>query len=228
VGIGFNFIGQKIGEEIEKFVKLLFEARKGDNRSALLYNSPGEDSVPLDEERLILVKVDGSGKYAAVAVLTQSQGAKPGEKIFFSRDADAAIVSKIKMLNDGSVAVDTDTETTDSATGNYSRRIKGATDILEKGSRAYTNEKDIVNTIKGDATETTEGNHALEGKKGVNIKSGAASMLEAAQSNKIKGGVDVTLAAPGAAAWCPNCVKVCPWGIPHGGPAGGITGLKGE
>jgi hypothetical protein len=103
VGIGFNFIGRKVGEEIKKFIQLVFEARKDDNRNALLYNSAGEDSVPLDEERIILVKVDGTGKYAAVGVLTPSQGAKPGEKIFFARDPDAAIVSKIAMLNDGSV-----------------------------------------------------------------------------------------------------------------------------
>jgi hypothetical protein len=228
VGIGFNFIGQKIGEELEKFTKLLFEARKGDNRSALLYNSAGEDSTPLDGERLILVKVDGTGKYAAVAVLTQSQGAKPGEKIFFARDADAAIVSKIKMLNDGSVSIDTDTETTDDATGNYSRKIKGATNILEKDSRSYTNEKDVVNTVKGALSETVEGDYTMDGKKNVNVKSGASAVNEAAQSNKIKGGSDVTLAAPGAAGWVPNCVIKCPFGFPHGGALGGIVGLKGE
>jgi hypothetical protein len=228
VGIGFNFIGQKIGEELEKFAKLLFEACKGDNRSALLYNSAGEDSTPLDGERLVLVKVDGSGKYAAVAVLTQSQGAKPGEKIFFARDADAAIVSKIKMLNDGSVSIDTDTETTGDAAGNYSRKIKGATEILEKDSRSYTNEKDVTNTIKGALSETVEGDYTLEGKKNVNVKSGASAVNEAAQSNRIKGGVDVTLAAPGAAGWVPNCIITCPFGITHGGAPGGITGLKGE
>jgi hypothetical protein len=196
VGIGFNVIGRKIGEEIQKFVQLIFEARKDDNRRAFLYNSAGEDSVPLNDERLILVKVDGTGKYAAVAVLTQSQGAKPGEKIFFARDPDAKIVSKISMLNDGSV-------------------------LMEAGG-------DITQTAKKDFTGTTDGSYNIESGKDANIKSGASAVFEAAQSNKIKGGTDVTLAAPGAAGWCPNGVTACPWGFPHGGEAMGITGLKGE
>jgi hypothetical protein len=117
VGINFSVIGRKIGGEIEKFVHVIFEARKGDNRRALLFNSPGEDSVPLDDERLILVKVDGTGKYAACAVLTLSQGAKPGEKIFFARDPDAKTVSKISMLNDGAVSIENE--------GDYTQKTKG-------------------------------------------------------------------------------------------------------
>jgi hypothetical protein len=97
-----------MGEEIKKYIQIIFEARKDDNRAGLLYNSTGEDSVPLDDERIILVKVDGAGKYAVVGVLTPSQGAKPGEKIFFARSPDAAIVSKISMLNDGSVNMEAD------------------------------------------------------------------------------------------------------------------------
>jgi len=123
VGIGINFIGRKIGEEIEKFVKLVFEARKDDNRNALLYNSAGEDSVPLDDERLILVKVDGTGKYTALAVLTQSQGAKPGEKIFFARNNkkldEAEIVAKISMLNDGRVLTEADGDISETTKKNH-------------------------------------------------------------------------------------------------------------
>jgi hypothetical protein len=171
VGIGVNFIGRKVGEEIKKFIQLIFEARKDDNRNALLYNAAGDDSVPLNEERIILVKVDGTGKYVAVGVLTPSQGAKPGEKIFFARDPDAAIVSKISMLNDGSITVDTDTETTDSATGNYTRKIKGETDIVERKNRTYKNEKDVSNTIEGDKKEAIKKNDTItiEGDKSIEI-----------------------------------------------------------
>ena len=119
MGIGFNLIGRKVGEEIKKFIQLIFEARKDDNRNALLYNSAGEDSVPLNDERIILVKVDGTGKYVAVGVLTPSQGAKPGEKIFFARDPDAAIVSKISMLNDGSITTEADGDITENTKKNF-------------------------------------------------------------------------------------------------------------
>jgi hypothetical protein len=154
VGVSFNLIARKIGEEIKDFVTLIFEARKDDNRNALLYNSAGEDSVPLNDERLILAKVDGTGKYVAIAVLTQSQGAKPGEKIFFARDPDAEIVSKISMLNDGSVNIENE--------GDYTRKTKGVVDITENDSRTYKNEKDVTNTIKGNLTETVDGDYSLE------------------------------------------------------------------
>jgi hypothetical protein len=133
VGIGFNIIGRKIGEEIKKFIQLVFEARKDDSRNALLYNSAGEDSVPLDDERIILVKVDGAGKYVAVGVLTPSQGAKPGEKIFFARDLDGSIVSKLSMLHGGEVDF--------TQTGNFKGNI----------------EKNAELTIKGDKSETVTG-----------------------------------------------------------------------
>jgi hypothetical protein len=166
VGIGFNLIGRKAGEEIKKFIQIIFEARKDDNRNALLYNSAGEDSVPLDDERIILVKVDGAGKYVAAGVLTPSQGAKPGEKIFFAREPDAAIVSKISMLNDGSVTVDTDRETT----GDYVRKIKGVTDILEKKDRMYTNEANVTSNIKKNKKTDVEGNYEIIVKGNFSIK----------------------------------------------------------
>jgi hypothetical protein len=156
VGIRFSAPARVLKHAIEKFVEMTSEVWKGFNQNARLYNSSGEDSVPCKDDQIILVKIDGTGKYIAAGVLTVSQGAKPGEKIFYARDADSKTVSKISMLNDGSVTVDTDTETTDDANGNYSRIIKGKTDILEKDGRTYKNEKDVENTILGNKTETVE------------------------------------------------------------------------
>jgi hypothetical protein len=147
VGIGFNLIGRKVGEEIKKFIRIIFEARKDDNRAGLLYNSAGEDSVPIDDERIILVKVDGAGKYAAVGVLTPSQGAKPGEKIFFARDPDAAIVSKISMLNDGSVTTDADGDITATTKKNFDYAAKG--NITAKTEKNMNLEAAAKATLKG-------------------------------------------------------------------------------
>jgi hypothetical protein len=135
VGIGVNFIGRKVGGEIKKFIQLVFEARKDDNRNALLYNSAGEDSVPLDDERIILVKVDGAGKYAAAGVLTPSQGAKPGEKIFFARSPDAEIVSKISMLNDGSINTEADGDITHNTKKNFNYSAGGDSDEKIGGNK---------------------------------------------------------------------------------------------
>jgi ribosomal protein L18E len=142
---------------MEKYVKITSEARKNNNEEALLYTPAGDDSIPVKDERLILIKIDGNGKYIIAGVLTPSQGAKPGEKIFFAREPDGDIVSKISMLNDGSVTLDTLTETTDDATGNYNRKIKGETNILEKKDRAYVNEENVNETVKKDKTVLIEG-----------------------------------------------------------------------
>jgi hypothetical protein len=200
VGIGFNLIGRKIGEETKKFIQLIFEARKDDNRNALLYNSAGEDSVPLNDERIILVKVDGAGKYVAAGVLTPSQGAKPGEKIFFARDPDAAIVSKISMLNDGSVATEADG------------------DIAEKTEKNFT--VSAQEDIKLNATKNITG----EASENVSFTATQKATLKGAQveisgDTKITGGtLECNGAAPptGTGCWCAK--PFCTWdGSPHTG-----------
>ena len=196
MGIGVNVIGRKIGEEIGKFVKLIFEARKDDNRNALLYNSAGEDSVPLNDERLILVKVDGTGKYLALAVLTQSQGAKPGEKIFFARDQKDNIVLKIKMLNNGDYIFDNYSETTGDATGNYRKKIKGnfikeifkSSETLIHENRAIGIEGDDDLEVNGnetknimqDANWSIGGNLDIQVGGGLNIKTGSSVKINGA------------------------------------------------
>jgi hypothetical protein len=96
-------IGKVINHEIEKAVELIAETRKGYNQKAVLYNSSGEDSPPVKNDKLVLIKVDGTGKYVAVGVFNESRGAKPGEKIFYARDEDGEIKSKLSMLGDGAV-----------------------------------------------------------------------------------------------------------------------------
>lgn len=95
-------IGKVINHNIEKAVELIAETRKGYNQNAILFNSSGEDSPPVKNDKLVLLKIDGSGKYVVIGIFNETQGAKPGEKIFFARDEDGAIKSKLSMLGDGS------------------------------------------------------------------------------------------------------------------------------
>lgn len=160
--LDFGRLGRVINHIIDKFVELILETRKGYNQYAFLYTPSGDNSVPLKEDRIIIVKIDGTGRFVAAGVLVESQGAKPGEKIFFARDAEGNIVSKLTMLNDGSVSMDTDTETTGEATGNYKRTIKGTTTITEKDNREYLNEKNVNETIKENKSLLIEGDETRE------------------------------------------------------------------
>jgi hypothetical protein len=195
VGIGFNFIGRKVGEEIKKFIQLIFEARKGDNRNSLLYNSAGEDSVPLNDERIILLKVDGAGKYVAVGVLTPSQGAKPGEKIFFGRDQKGVITIKIKMLNKGDYIFDNYSETTGEATGNYSKKIKGSeskevfknNDAIVHENRTVGIEGDDGLEVMGNKTKNVGGDESWAVGGNLDIGVGGALNINAAGPVVING-----------------------------------------
>lgn len=160
-----GIIARVIQHAFDKFITLTGETRKDFNFNTLLYTPAGDDSIPLKDERLLLVKVDGTGKYVTVGVLTPSQGAKPGEKIFFSRDnkelSEASIVAKISMLNDGSVTIDTDSETTGDATGDYIKKIKGD----EKTSIKKNQTIDVTENYKHSSADSD-----IHSKKPIGIK----------------------------------------------------------
>lgn len=96
-------IGRLLKTAIEKFIITTVETRLGLNQEGALFSSSGDDSPPLKDDRIILVKVDGTGRYSAVGVLCVSQGAKPGEKILYSRDNDGGVQAVLKMLGDGKI-----------------------------------------------------------------------------------------------------------------------------
>jgi len=150
-------IGKVIDHNIDRLVEVIVETRSNYNQKAYIYNSSGEDSVPVKDDKVIIFKVDGTGRHIMMGWLTISQKAKPGEKIFFGRDQKGKITSKIKMLNDGTYSLDTETETTGEATGNYKKIIKGVTNIEERKDRTYLNEKNVTNTINENKDQTILG-----------------------------------------------------------------------
>jgi hypothetical protein len=159
--LDFGRIGRVIDHIINKFVQLILETRKEYNQTVYLYTPSGDNSVPCKEDRLIILKVDGTGKYIATAVATESQGANPGEKIFFGRNQKGEIVLEIKMLNGGEYILDNVTKTTKEATGNYTRKIKGNTKINEKQDRTFLNEANVNETIIKNKTTNIIGNYVL-------------------------------------------------------------------
>jgi hypothetical protein len=204
-------IAQKIKEEIDKFIQLVTEHRKDFRQNALLYTPAGDDSVPLNGERLILVKVDGTGRYVAVGTLTPSQGAKPGEKILFGRDPDGKITSKLSFLNDGTVKLENEKDRIE--------KIKG--DIAVEG------EKKLTLAIKGDITFESDGKITQKAKGDFQAETTGKFTIKGTQID-ISGDTEIILKTIGSAMWCPNGVINCYiCGAPHGGPAMGIVGLKG-
>lgn len=98
-------IARLLKTEINTYIQQTVESYMKLNHTCYQYGPSGEDAPPLKDDRIVLIKEDGTGKYVAAGVLTVSQGAKPGEKIMYSRDADGAVQAVIKLLNDGKITV---------------------------------------------------------------------------------------------------------------------------
>lgn len=100
-------IARMIKTEIENFIVQTVEMYFGANVTAETFAPSGDDSPPLPDDRIVLVQTDGTNNFVAAGVLSVSQGAKPGEKILYSRNDDGKVMAAIKLLNDGSIQVQT-------------------------------------------------------------------------------------------------------------------------
>lgn len=100
-----GIIARLLQTAIDDYVTATVERVVNANIDALLFSPSGDDSPPLPDDRILLIKVDGQGEYSACGVLNKSQGAKPGERIMFSRDTSGKLAAAVKLLNDGSVDI---------------------------------------------------------------------------------------------------------------------------
>jgi hypothetical protein len=189
---GMARLGKVIDHTIDKFIGIILETRKGYNQTVFLYNASGDDSVPCKNDKVIILKIDGTGNFIGAGILVESQGAKPGEKIFFGRDADGKIVSKFSMLNNGDVKAGADN------------------DILfsSKGKQEYRADKDL--------TLDTKENLNTEAKKKATLK---GADVEVNGKVKITGG---TLECKGMAAPTgTGCLCAQPFCLITGAPQSG-------
>jgi hypothetical protein len=197
--LDFGRVGRVIDHAIDKFVQLILETRKGYNQTVYLFTPSGDNSVPCKEDRLIILKVDGTGKYIAVSVATESQGAKPGEKIFFGRDPDAKIVSKISMLNDGSVNTEADGDITNKTKKNFT--VSAEEDITQNAKKNISGEADqnVSFTASQDASFTASQKATLKGSE-VEINGKAK-----ATGGSFECGGNVAATGNGALCGCKYC-----------------------
>ena len=99
-------VGRLIQAECDEFIEQTVEAYKDANMTVRTFAPGGDDSPPLPDDRIVLVSVDGTGGFAAVGVLSRSQGAKPGERILYSRDEDGNARASVRLLGDGTVEIE--------------------------------------------------------------------------------------------------------------------------
>jgi len=106
MGLIARILGSEKGDDNETVTTV--EAHYGENKYCDLYSGSGDDAPPLEEDRVVLVDIEGTGNFVTTSVLSKSVGAQPGEKIIYSRDKDGNVVAKIWLKNDGSIEVKAD------------------------------------------------------------------------------------------------------------------------
>lgn len=126
-------IGKHLKAEIDKYIEQTIETRLNFKQTALTFSSSGDDSPPLENDRIILVSIDGNGKFAAAGVLSVSQGAKPGEKILYSRNEDGEVQAVLSLLNDGKVKLEAPEEI--SVAGEKSLKVEAKENIEVKAAQ---------------------------------------------------------------------------------------------
>lgn len=118
----------------DKEIVQTVEVHYGENKYCDQYGPSGEDSPPLAEERVVLADVEGTGNAVSVGVLTKSLGAKPGEKLIYSRDQSGNVTAMIHLKNDGTVIIETEKPV----------EINGEKIIIQNGGAAAARVDDTV------------------------------------------------------------------------------------
>ena len=145
-------IGKVVNQEIEKTVAIIAETRKGYNQKGILYNSSGEDSPPVKDDKIVILKVDGSGKGVIVGVFNETQGVKPGEKIFYARDENGKIKSKIYMLGNGKILIKDDGKEAARKTDKVKIKIPANTFIVSVSGQAVGTPNPVEMEFEGEIT----------------------------------------------------------------------------
>jgi hypothetical protein len=119
-----GWIGRLISTKIEDYIINTVEKRLSYNVKSETYAPSGDDSVGLAEDRVYLGSIDGLGQSVVLGHLVISQGAKEGEKILYSRDANGDLVAKIYIQNKGKLLIETDSEIEVKSSTNLMKRKK--------------------------------------------------------------------------------------------------------
>lgn len=137
------------------------EAHYGENKFCDQYSSSGDDAPPLPEDRVVLVDIEGTGNHVAVGVLSKSQGAKPGEKIIYSRNSDGDVVAKIHLTNDGAVIVEGEKDLDLKVKGDVKISVDGNAEIKATNVTLTGNVKVTGGTFEAGGTATPSGSGSL-------------------------------------------------------------------
>lgn len=189
-------ISKLIKTAIDKYIEQTVEAYLGANITALTFAASGDDSPPLKDDRIALMKIDGSGAFACVGVLSVSQGANPGERILYSRDEDGNPRAVLKLLGEGEFEFLT---LDDNGEEKASVKMKKdeLTFIDENGNEIVCDKNGITITDKDGGKIEMAGKITMTAKKGASVELDDKITLKDKKGGKIE--MDGKITAQGMA-----------------------------
>lgn len=98
-------IARWLSSKIETYITGIVESRIQERIQTLLFGSSGDDSPPLPEDRVLLIRIEGTGNNIVSGVICESQGAEPGEKKLYSRDDDGVVQATVYLKSDGTIEI---------------------------------------------------------------------------------------------------------------------------
>ena len=91
-------------------ITLTCEGEFGHKIQALLYNPSGDFSVPLPNDYVTLIEMQGTGNYIALGNLNNITNVNNGEKKLYSRNSAGAVKASIYLKNDKIIVVNEGTD----------------------------------------------------------------------------------------------------------------------
>jgi hypothetical protein len=226
----------------------------GDPASALVlcsafgYQAANHAAFKEDSEdaKFIKKQVDNAGWVRELDYRTGTRSVKnhpEGETIKIEVDQEEDGNEKVTITihsniftvdKDNGIKIETEKNVDIAVKGNATVNVDGDLSAEVKGNATIKADGDLSAEVKGNATLKVDGDLSAEAVGKANIKSTGAATVESSADVSAKGvnvtveaSAMITLKSGDAAAWMPNCVPVCPFGMPHGGPSAGIVKLKG-
>ncbi len=133
-------IGRLLKNTLEKFIISTVETRLNLNTDAKMYAPAGVLGVPLKDDRILLVKTDGAGKFCGAGVLNELQSdlgdISEGDLWIYSRNKDGKAQAAIKLNSDGTIEIVSPKEVTIKNDDNVSVTIKGEATVKAKTIKA--------------------------------------------------------------------------------------------
>jgi len=178
-----NRIGRILKNRMEKFIFNTIESRFNLNTESKLYAPAGVHCVPLKDDRMLLCKIDGTGKFAVAGTLNVLQpgldSISEGDIWLFSRDPGSGKYKTwIKLNHDGTLEIDTPSNVTINnhakvdvhITGETTLQVDDKVDIKVKGTTTFECKDDT--TVKCDTKVTVDApNVTVQG--GTLVKNGS-------------------------------------------------------